>query len=109
MLCMREAIATPRLLKANASRNISPTTCTTMSGVSDTPTSGATSSNSKPCNNATLLPPSALPIATEVREMGATWISLRKPNSRSHMMLIEAKMLVNSTLMASTPGYMKVV
>ena len=46
---------------------------------------------------------------TAGRLMGATWISFRKPNSRSQTMLMAEKMLVNSTLMPSTPAYMKVV
>jgi hypothetical protein len=38
------------------------------------------------------------------RLTGATSISLRKPNSRSHTIEAAEKMAVNSTDMARTPG-----
>ncbi len=63
----------------------------------------------KPCIRAVVPPPSTLPTATDERGMGATSISLRKPNSRSQMMEMAENMAVNSTVMHTMPGYMKVM
>jgi len=50
--------------------------------------------------------PSALPIATADRSMGATSTSLRNPNSRSHTIDIAPKIAVNKMAMPMMPGYM---
>ena len=57
-----------------------------------------------PWNVAIVAPPRHLPITIDARLTGATRISRRKPNSRSHTIEAAEKMAVNSTDMASTPG-----
>ena len=57
---------------------------------------------------ATTAPPRHLPQMIAPREMGATIISRRKPNSRSHTREMPANAAVNSTDVASTPGKRKV-
>jgi hypothetical protein len=49
-------------------------------------------------------PPAALPSTSAVRVTGATSISRRKPNSRSHRMDTALNMAVVTTPMATTPG-----
>lgn len=49
-----------------------------------------------------------MPSTIEVRETGATSISRRKPNSRSHTIEMAEKMAVKRTAMLDTPGKMKV-
>src|SRR5215218_3747689 len=60
------------------------------------------------CPVATIAPPRHLPQMIEAREIGATIISRRKPNSRSQTSEMPAKAAVNSTDVASTPGYRNV-
>jgi hypothetical protein len=45
-----------------------------------------------------------LPSTIDERRTGATSISRRKPNSRSHTIEAAEKIAVNITAMASTPG-----
>ena len=58
----------------------------------------------RPWNVATVAPPRHLPITMAQRRTGATSISRRNPNSRSHTIEAAEKIAVNSTDMASTPG-----
>ena len=53
---------------------------------------------------AIVAPPRHLPTTMADRLTGATSISRRKPNSRSHTMEAAEKIAVNITDMASTPG-----
>ena len=62
-----------------------------------------------PWNVATVAPPRHLPMTIADRLTGATSISRRKPNSRSQTIEAAEKMAVNSTDMASTPGYTNVL
>lgn len=73
------------------------------------PMTGASTSNMSACNDAMVVAAKALPIAMEVREMGATNISLRKPNSRSQTVEIVEKNATLITLMAIMPGYMNCI
>ena len=50
--------------------------------------------------------PTALPSTSAVRDTGATSISRRNPNSRSHTIEIAENRLENSTDIAITPGKM---
>ena len=55
-----------------------------------------------------MAPPSALPTRIDPRRTGATSISRRNPNSRSHTIDAAENIAVNSTDVASTPGNMNV-
>ena len=57
-----------------------------------------------PWKVATVAPPRHLPTTMAHRRTGATSISRRNPNSRSHTIEAAEKMAVNRTDMASTPG-----
>ncbi len=74
--------------------------------VSCTPTTGASTSRMSPWTMACVAPPSALPMATAERSMGATSTSLRKPNSRSQTMLMAPKIAENRIDMPMIPGKM---
>jgi len=63
-------------------------------GVSLTPTKNEKGSSKRPCRKALVAPPSALPNTMEVREIGVTSISFKKPNSRSHMREIPSQIAV---------------
>jgi len=56
------------------------------------------------CNDATVAPPSVLPIMILYLETGATKVSLRNPNCLSRMTSIPLNMAVNRILMAMIPG-----
>jgi len=57
-----------------------------------------------PWQVATVAPPKHLPTTIVHRRTGATSISARNPNSRSHTIDAAEKIEVNSTDIASTPG-----
>ncbi len=57
-----------------------------------------------PWKPATVAPPRHLPSTSELRRTGATIISRRKPNSRSHTIEAAENIAVNITAMHSTPG-----
>lgn len=69
-----------------------------------TPTIGAKASSIVAWIMATVEPPRALPIATEVLEIGATRTSFRKPNSLSQIIEIAEKVQVNKRLIPIMPG-----
>ena len=103
---IRDASATPMADSAKASRNTNGTTSSTDAIVSLTPTSGARTSRTRPWIMAWVAPPSALPIATAERSIGATRTSLRKPNSRSHTIDIAPNTAANRTAIPMIPGNM---
>jgi hypothetical protein len=105
---MRAAITSPNAVSVKASRNTSSTSTTTRRGDSDTSTSGASTSTRQACSVATAAPPSVLPIMIELRRTGATSISRRNPNSRSHTIDTAENIAVNSVEVARMPGNMKV-
>src|SRR5215218_2535567 len=72
------------------------------------PTVPSSASSTRLCPVATMAPPRHFPQMMEAREIGATIISRRKPNSRSQTSEMPAKAAVNSTDVASTPGYRNV-
>jgi len=78
----------------------------TVRTLSFTPTNGARINRIRPWNIACVVPPSALPIATAERSMGATRTSFKKPNSRSQTMDIAPKMEVKRIAIPMMPGYM---
>jgi hypothetical protein len=57
-----------------------------------------------PWKVAMVAPPRHLPMTMADRLTGATSISRRNPNSRSHTIDPAEKIAVNSTAIASTPG-----
>ena len=71
-------------------------------------TKPAKTSITAPWKVATVAPPRHLPSTSALRRTGATSISRKNPNSRSQTMESAEKMAVNSTVMPSTPGKMKV-
>ena len=77
----------------------------TISGVSETPSSGASASIMSPWAMATPPPPTTLPSTTPVRLKGATSTSFKKPNSLSQTTDMPENMDVISTVMAIMPGY----
>src|SRR4051794_15713352 len=68
------------------------------------PTVPASASRTRLCPVATIAPPRHFPQMMEAREIGATIISRRKPNSRSQTSEMPANAAVKSTDVASTPG-----
>ena len=70
------------------------------------PAMRVTTKISVPCSTATVAPPSVRPIMIRRRGTGATSVSFRNPNWRSHSMAIPENMAVNSTVMPMTPGAM---
>ncbi len=61
---------------------------------------------SVPWSTATVAPPSVRPTMIARRGTGATSVSFRNPNWRSHSMAIPENIAVNSTVMPITPGAM---
>ena len=51
-----------------------------------------------------MAPPSVRPIITYVRGTGATSVSFKKPNCRSHSSPMPENAAENSTVMPMTPG-----
>ena len=74
--------------------------------LSFTPTNGARTSRISPWIIAWVVPPSALPIATAQRSIGATSTSFKNPNSRSHTIDIAPKIALKRMDMPMMPGYM---
>src|SRR5215207_4317157 len=68
------------------------------------PTVPSSASSTRLCRVATIAPPRHLPQMIDAREIGATIISRRKPNSRSQTSEMPEKAAVTSTDVASTPG-----
>src|SRR5580693_9309028 len=105
---MRAATITPKAVIANASSSCSANTSMISVALYGTPTSPARQSTITPWKEATVAPPKHLPSTSELRRTGATIISRRKPNSRSHTSDAAENMAVNITAMHSTPGYTNV-
>jgi hypothetical protein len=103
---MVEASATPKEESPKASTAASGIIVSTVRRLSFTPTNGARIRRMRPWIMACVVPPRALPMATDERSMGATSTSLRKPNSRSQTIDIAPKMAVNRMAMPMMPGYM---
>jgi len=101
-----DARATPNDESPNASSAASGISSTIVRKLSLTPTNGASTSRIRPWIMACVVPPSALPIATADRSIGATRTSLRKPNSRSQTIDIAPKIAVKRIAIPMMPGYM---
>src|SRR5467141_2089035 len=70
------------------------------------PAMSVTPKMSVPCSTATVAPPRVRPTMIARRGTGATSVSFRNPNWRSHSIAIPENMAVNSTVMPITPGAM---
>ena len=68
------------------------------------PASRHTTVTSRPCITATVAPPSVRPIMISMRGTGATSVSFKNPNCRSHKIPSPEKIEVNSTDIPITPG-----
>jgi len=101
-----EASATPNEESPNASTAASGIMVSTVTTLNFTPTNGARTRRIRPWIIACVVLPSALPMATAERSIGATSTSLRNPNSRSHTIDIAPKIAVKRMAMPMMPGYM---
>ena len=101
-----DAMATPNEASPKARIAASGISSRTVSRFRFTPTKGARTSRIKPWIMAWVVPPSALPMATAQRSIGATRTSFKKPNSRSQTIDIAPKMALNRIDIPMMPGYM---
>ncbi len=104
ILFIRAARKRPIPLSAKARININGISSRTTRKLIDTPTNGATRSIMIPWSIDVVLPPRALPTASDQRGTGATSISLRKPNSRSQIMETAPKIAVKRIAIEMIPG-----
>jgi len=104
MRCIRLAITMPKAVSAKASSSRKPTMAKKRPTVRSTPTTGATTTRMRPWTTATDPPPRALPNTSAARDTGATSISRKNPNSRSHTIAIAENSDEVSTDMARMPG-----
>ncbi len=107
MSWMIEPSAMPSAAKTMATRAMRPRasgTAATWSGRNPAPRH--TANTSRPWMTATVAPPSVRPIMISRRGTGATSVSFRKPNCRSHSIAMPEKTDVNRMVMAITPGAM---
>ena len=105
----RAATTSPNAVTMKPSSSISTNSVASMTGLYGTPTSGASVRTIVPWKAATVAPPMHLPIMIELRRTGATNISRRNPNSRSHTIDTAENIAMKSTASAITPGNMKVL
>ena len=105
---MRAASMRPIAVSMNATSIIMSNMVTISSSEYGTCTSPMSASMIAPWAVATVAPPSALPHTIAERRTGATSISRRKPNSRSHTIETAEKIAVNNRVIATTPGNRKV-
>ena len=104
-ICLiRTAIITPNAVIANASASCRTKIPRISSGSYGTWTSPARQITITPWKLATVAPPRHLPITIELRRTGATIISRRNPNSRSHTIEAAENIAVNITEMQRIPG-----
>ena len=92
----------------NPSSSISNASVSSMTGEYGTSTRPAIARTMRPWIAATVAPPMHLPVMIALRRTGATSISRKNPNSRSHTIDTAENIAVNSTDSASTPGNMNV-
>ena len=109
MLLMREAMNKPIEVRDRARTIINPTSIKPLATDIWTSAKGMNTSIIRPCAEAMVAPPVALPTATAVRLMGATSTSLRKPNSRSNTTVIPDMMEPSTTTIQMMPGYMNAI
>jgi hypothetical protein len=102
-----EASTIPIAEMAIATRNIIPNTLKNITKVIGILSRGLKSSIIAPWNMAIVEPPSSFPTTIELREIGATRISLKKPNSRSQTIDIALKKEVKRTVIPTMPGNIK--
>ena len=100
-----DAIAVPKAVKSIAIKNINQNAMITMDRFT-----GLNHTNIEmkktiiPCNDATVAPPSVLPIIILYLETGATKVSLRNPNCLSQITSIPLNIAVKRMLIAIIPG-----
>jgi len=99
-----DASATPNDESPNASSAASGITSAIVRKLSLTPTNGASTRRMRPWIMACVVLPSALPMATADRSMGATSTSLRNPNSRSQTIDIAPKIAEKRIAIPTMPG-----
>ena len=104
---IRAAITIPRLVQTNAIRNINGKSKESWATEIFIFISGANAMTNRPSINATVEPLKAFPMTIELRGMGATRISRRKPNSLSQMILMVDIMAAKMRFMAIIPGKIK--
>jgi hypothetical protein len=101
---IRDAISNPSEVKANDIRKIIPSTSTTIRGVNFTSTMKDSTRIIEPCIVDWKHPDKVFPTAIEVLDTGATSISLKNPNWRSHITETAENTLVNNTVIPIIPG-----
>jgi hypothetical protein len=95
---------TPNAVRLNARSSCTPKIPRMSSASYGTSTAPARKISMTPSRLATVAPPMHLPMTIELRRTGATIISRRKPNSRSHTIDAAENIAVNITAMQRTPG-----
>ena len=101
---MRTATMTPKAVMLNASSSWRAKTPRISPGSYGTCTVPASPSRITPWMLATVAPPRHLPTTIELRLTGATIISRRNPNSRSHTIEAAENIAVNITARQRMPG-----
>jgi len=104
---MRAAITIPILVQTKAMRNINGKSRMRLSKGMWILINGAKAKTKRPSIKATVEPLRALPKTMELRGMGATRISLKKPNSLSQIILIVEIIAAKIRFMAIIPGKIK--
>src|SRR6476660_3745180 len=105
---IRADAITPNAVNVNASSSNSATSVSNSTGEYGTWTNPAKQSMTTPWNVATVAPPRDFPTTIAPRRTGATSISRRNPNSRSHTIETAEKIAVNRIVIEITPGNMNV-
>jgi hypothetical protein len=104
---MRAAIAIPRLVQTKAIRNINGKSNNRCIKGMFIFINGAKAKTNNPSINATVEPLKAFPRTIELRGIGATRISRRKPNSLSQIILMVDIIAAKIRFMAIIPGKIK--
>jgi len=104
---IRAAITIPRLVQTKPIRNINGKSKNKLVKGIFILMKGAKTKTKRPSIKATVEPLKALPSTIELRGMGATRISLKKPNSLSQIMLIVDCIAEKIRFIAIIPGKIK--
>ena len=100
-----DAMAVPNAVNKSAIKNIKTNpTITKDRSVGLKPTSIEIRKTTTPCIDATVAPPSVLPIIILYLETGATKVSFKNPNCLSRITSIPLNIAVNKILIAIIPG-----
>lgn len=104
---IRAAITIPRLVQTKAIRNINGKSKSRLNKGMFILIKGAKTRTKRPSIKATVEPLKAFPRTIELRGMGATRISRKKPNSLSQIILIVDIIAANIRFIAIIPGKIK--